>query len=74
MSLIDKNTNEYKELLRTKRKPLLNAFDIHKTNVNYGICTETEEEKQVILEWYYKILELDEEAINNVPEHIKRFL
>lgn len=74
MNLINKNTNEYKNLLRAKRKPLLEAFDIHKTNVNYGICPENEEQRALILEWYYKLLELDEEAINNVPEHIKRFL
>lgn len=60
--------------LRTKRKPLLQAFDCYKTNVNYGIENETEEQKLLILEWYNAILNLNEQAISNVPEKIQYYM
>lgn len=72
--LLNKNTEEYRNYLRQKRKPLLQAFDIHKTNVFYGICIETEEEHKLILDWYYDLLDLKESAIDNPPEHIKKHL
>ena len=63
-----------KLLLREKREPLLIAFDTYKSNVNYGIEIETQEEKDLIIKWYKLILDLDEKAINNVPEKIKYYL
>jgi hypothetical protein len=72
--LLNKDTEEYRNHLRQKREPLLQAFDIHKTNVFYGICIETEEEHNEILKWYYDLLDLKETAINNVPQHIQRHL
>ena len=72
--LLNKNTEEYRNHLRQKREALLQAFDIHKTNVFYGICVETETERTQILDWYYRLLDLDENAINNVPDHIRRHL
>ena len=72
--LLNKDTEEYRNHLRQKRKPLLQAFDIHKTNVFYGICIETEQERKEILDWYYRLLDLDETAIDNPPEHIRRHL
>lgn len=72
--LLNKDTEEYRNHLRQKRETLLQAFDIHKTNVFYGICIETEIEHAEITSWYYDLLDLKEEAINNPPEHIKRHL
>lgn len=72
--LLNKNTQEYHDYLRGKRKPLLQAFDIHKTNISYGVETETEEERQIIIDWYKLVLDLNEEAINNPPAHIKKHL
>lgn len=72
--LLNKNTEEYRNHLRKKREALLQAFDIHKTNVFYGICVETEEEHKLITAWYYDLLDLKESAIDNPPEHIRRHL
>ena len=73
MSLIDKTSEEYLNLLRKKREPLLKAFDVYKANVNYGIVSETDEQKANILEWYSKVLALDETALNNVPSVIAKY-
>lgn len=66
--------NKKKEELRLKREPLLTAFDKYKSNVFYGIEEETQEQKTNILTWYGKVLDLNEEAINNPPEKIKYYL
>ena len=70
-----KNTDYEKEYLREQRKSLLKAFDIYKTNVQYGIENETEEEHQSILEWYERILDLNIEYFkwDNIPEKIKYY-
>ena len=60
--------------MRENRKPLLKAFDVYKSNISYGIISETEEERASVFEWYNKILNLDEDALNNVPESIKKYL
>ena len=60
--------------LRAKREPLLKAFDVYKTNVFYGIENETNEEHSEIVAWYNAILDLDEEAIDNVPTRIAKYL
>lgn len=60
--------------LRSKREPILKAFDIYKTNVSYGVYNESIIEHNQIIVWYNAILDLDEEAINNVPEQIARFM
>lgn len=62
------------DILRGKRAPLLEAFDIYKSNLIVGAITPTEEEKQEVLDWYQLILDLDEEAINNPPELIVRYI
>ena len=72
--LLNKDTEEYRNFLRQKRKPLLQAFDIHKTNVSYGICVETTEQHEEIVNWYELILKLDETAIDNPPKEIARHL
>ena len=73
MNLINKTSEEYLNCLRKKREPLLKAFDVYKANVNYGIVSETEEQKTTILEWYSKVLNLDETALNNVPSAVSKY-
>lgn len=84
----DRLTGTGKELdyLRALRKPLLQAFDIYKSNVYYGVVTETEEEHAEIVEWYRTLLGIGEinplsrsfetvdEAIRNVPAGVRRYL
>ena len=60
--------------LRMNRDPLLKAFDIYKSNVMYGTVVETDEQKALVTEWYQKILDLDEEAINNPPSVVAKYL
>ena len=62
------------EKLRRLREPLLVAFDKYKTNVVYGLVIETPEEKELIIKWYKSILDLNEAALNDVPEKIKYYL
>lgn len=63
-----------KDALRTLREPLLAAFDVYKQNVNYGILTETEAERETILAWYRDLLDLDVNAIREVPNKIQRYV
>lgn len=58
--------------LRQLRTPLLQAFDIYKSNVNYGI--EEDINRENILKWYKGILDLDETSINNPPQEIRRYM
>lgn len=69
---LPKTQEEIIEQLRIKRKPLLHAFDIYKSNVNYGIEEDANREK--ILKWYKAILNLDEKAISNPPDEIRRYM
>lgn len=71
-----KNTDYEKEYLREQRKSLLKAFDVYKTNVQYGIENETEEEHQYILEWYKGILDLNIEYFkwDNIPPKINHYM
>jgi len=73
-SLEEQAIDRKKQSLRKVRDKLLLAFDIYKCNLLYGIDTETEEEKADIMLWYDNVLELDEDAINNKPEAIKKYL
>lgn len=69
--------NKKQDELRSQRTPLLKAFDIYKSNVNYGIIEETEERKKIIIEWYKKILDLDEKSITDkesIPSEILLYL
>lgn len=85
----DRLTGTGKELdyLRALRKPLLQAFDIYKSNVYYGVITETEEEHAEVLAWYAALLDIGntnafsravtitaESAIQNVPAGVRRYL
>ena len=62
-----------KDYLRSKRARAFKAFDIYKSNVEYGIISETVETKAKIIKWYNACLDLDYIAINNVPSEIKRY-
>lgn len=67
-------TGKKEDALRTLREPLLAAFDIYKGNVQYGILTETEEERETILAWYRDLCDLKETAIREVPAKIKKYV
>ena len=74
-SLTWSHTDEsIKEQLRLKRKPLLEAFDKYKSNVNYGIIVENENTRSIIVAWYNDILNLKESAFEEIPEAIKYYL
>lgn len=61
---------EIKAILRIRREPLLTAFDKYKTNVQYGIETETSKQHEINLLWYQDLKDLKESAFENVPERI----
>lgn len=63
-----------KNKLRLGRKSLLAAFDKYKSNVYYGIESETLAERDNIMAWYKAVLELDENALENVPAKIKYYV
>ena len=68
---------------RRERAKKLEAFDIYKTNVLYGIETETAEEKEDIQNWYQAWLDFPETitaetyphmVYPNTPEKIKKYV
>lgn len=59
---------------RNLRQPLLNAFDIYKSNVYYGVIVESAAEHTAILEWYKSLLDLDRAALENPPAAIKKYI
>lgn len=70
----DEKKNYQMDKLKEKRKSLLIAFDKYKSNIQYGIQQETEQQKETILKWYQKVLDLDAEAIHNPPKEIAYYL
>ena len=63
--------------LRRLREPLLIAFDKYKSNVNYGVEIESEEQRTKIIKWYNAIKDLNENYIvkeENIPERIRYYL
>ncbi len=62
------------EALRTLRAPLLDAFDVYKSNIYYGIVTETEAEHAAVLAWYRGLLDLDVDALAEVPDGVKKYI
>lgn len=67
-------TGADKIVKRVLRRPLLNAFDIYKSNIYYGVITETEEEHNEIIKWYNSLLNLEVDAIENPPEKIIKYM
>lgn len=75
MTTLKLNKKALKEKeLRAKRLPLLQAFDILKSNIYFGIDVITEEERHVLTEWYMAVLDLSEEAINNPPAKVAKYV
>lgn len=72
-------SNLSRQLLRQKRAIAFQAFDIYKTNVQYGIVTETPEDHAAITEWYSRCLDMEHpgvaaDALLNIPEAIGRYM
>lgn len=59
---------------RARRYQLLIAFDKYKTNVYYGIEQESQEDHNLILNWYHNLLDLSDEALENIPKRVKYYL
>lgn len=70
----EKENEHIKSILRSEREEILRAFDIYKTNVLYGIEQETEEEKVEIINWYNQLLDLNDNAFDNISAKITRYL
>lgn len=64
-----KNQNRINKLRRDRDK-VLRAFDVYKTNCSFGIDKRHED----VLDWYHKCLDLDKEAIYNVPIYIYKYI
>ncbi len=62
------------EALRTLRAPLLDAFDVYKSNIYYGIITETDKQHAAIVAWYHDLCDLKESAISEPPAGIRKYL
>ena len=62
------------EVKRRLRAPLLKAFDVYKTNVQYGIIEETEAEHSAIIAWYHDLLDLEDGALAEAPQAVVRYL
>lgn len=60
--------------LRAKRLPLLEAFDILKSNIIFGIEAISEQERAALMYWYMTALSLSEEAINNPPALVTKYM
>jgi hypothetical protein len=67
-------SNHIDDGIRQLRKPLLEAFDVYKSNIAYGVETETESERLIIMTWYKKLLDKDKTALVNIPQKIQRYL
>ena len=67
----DPLTENLKEV-RKQRARYLKAFDIYKSNVSYGVETETEEQKAEVLAWYSALLDITElvtaESVPDFPQ------
>ena len=59
---------------RQLRKPLLTAYDAHKSTVIYENKEETAEEKEQVLAWKQKALDLKTEAFKDIPDSVKYYL
>lgn len=74
LDLLSNLPEEKKNFLRQKRAKLLNAFDILKGNVNFGVEQLTDFERQEIIVWYKSMLDLEEWAFTVIPQKILRYL
>lgn len=67
------NKKRVTEELRKKREEVLSAFDKFKSNLLFGIEKEIGD-RDGLIEWYYKVLALDEKAIKEPMECIQKYL
>ena len=74
MSELLNRAKHNQDVLRQQRAKLFMAFDIYKSNVKYGLITETDEVHQRIASWYLLALDLDYNAITNYPSELDRYL
>lgn len=70
------NEEDKKACLRQARQKLFEAWDIHKGNAYYGIDIHNEEQKEICLNWYKAICDLEEWAFKdaNIPVCVKKYL
>lgn len=62
------------DAIRELRAPLLDAFDIYKTNCIYGIVEESAEQRAKVIEWYNRLLNLDASALTEVPVSVQKYV
>lgn len=62
--------DQKKNILRSKRTPLLLAFDKWEKAVLRG----REKDDETIMDWYLDLLDLNESAFNSVPDRVKYYL
>ena len=67
-------TEAMPDAIRQLRRPLLDAFDKYKTNIGYGVISETADTHAQVVDWYRRLLDLDPEAIATVPDAIKPYV
>lgn len=71
-----------KIIFRNQRRTALEAFDIYKSNVLYGIEEETEPSRANVLIWYNKVLRFPDQITEEtelsdfptIPDEIKKYL
>lgn len=72
------NETDRLNTLRKEREKLFPAFNIYCTMKNANCLPTTyatnDIEHEEILEWYTQILDLNEEAIFNIPKQVRYFL
>ena len=74
MSKVVERAKNSAQVLRQERAIVFKAFDIYKQNVAYGVEQETQEKHNEIIAWYNACLNLDKNAIENVPSEVAKYL
>ena len=64
-------TNDF---LRLKRVNILEAWDTYKLKVLFGEIEETVEDKTILIKWFNLVLDLNTNAIFNVPVEITVYM
>ena len=73
MSKVVERAKNSAQVLRQERARVFKAFDIYKQNVGYGLIAETQERHEEIKSWYNACLNLDKNAIENVPSEVVKY-
>lgn len=75
MTRLTLNADKLKrDALRDKRAKLLDAWDIAKGNILIKVDIVTDEQMKELIAWYKRVLDLDEQAIENPPQEIVRYM